>query len=228
MDLICHRGCRERRPENTIEAVMALPACVDMVEIDVQRCETGELVVFHDRTLEGLTGKRGAVAATPWAELRSCTVAGSDAKIPRFEELLEAVPEDVGINVELKHAGVNEDVLDAVVGVENDLLFSSFVPQAIAPLRESGYATAHLVHPTLSGDWSAELDTAGSLGCEYVHPYYELVDADRIAAAHDRGFGVNAWTVPDAETVAEFRAAGVDGVVVDDWCLVEETDATIE
>jgi len=221
MNLICHRGCRDRRPENTVAAVTNLPACVDMVEIDVQRCGTGELVVFHDRTLDALTGGSGAVAATPWDELRTYAVGGSEEHVPLFGDLLEAVPDDVGVHVELKHAGMTEAVLESARGADNDLVFSSFTPQAIGEMQAHGYATAHLVHPALTDDWETELAAADSLGCEYVHPYYELVDADRVAAAHDRGLGVNAWTAPDRETVGELRTAGVDGVMVDDWCVAD-------
>lgn len=223
MNLICHRGCRDRRPENTVAAVTNLPAYVDMVEIDVQRCETGEIVVFHDRTLDALTAGSGAVAATAWEKLRTHTVGGSDEHVPLFGNLIEAVPDDIGVHVELKHAGMAKDVLESIRETDNDLVFSSFTPQAVAEMGAHGYATAHLVHPVLTDDWETELAAADSLGCEYIHPYYELADANRVAAAHDHGFEVNAWTAPDRETVGELRTAGVDGVMVDDWCIADET-----
>lgn len=222
MNLICHKACPDHGPENTVEAVENLHDRVDMIEIDVQRCGTGELVVFHDTTLHDLTGGTAAVAATSWEQLRTYTVGDSGASIPLLSTLLDAVPDDVGIHVELKHAGMAPDILPVVTEVENELVFSSFTPQAIVPFEQQGYDTAHLVHPVISGAWSEELDAAVSLGCAYIHPRYNMVDSDRVAAAHDRGLTVNAWTVPDAETVDELKTAGVDGVMIDDWCLLKE------
>jgi len=197
-----------------------------MIEIDVQRCGTGELVVFHDRTLDALTAGSGAVATTPWDDLRTYTIDGSDEHVPLLGDLLGAVPDDIGVHVELKHAGMTRDVLDSVRDVDNDLVFSSFTPQATAEVGAHGCTTAHLIHPVLTDSWETELAGADSLGCEYVHPYYELVDADRVAAAHDRGFELNAWTAPDRETVGELRTAGVDGVMIDDWCVADEATAS--
>jgi len=191
-----------------------------MIEIDVQRCQTGEIVVFHDKALDRLTGFSGAVAGASWDRLRSIPLDGTEETIPRFETLVEAVPDGVAINVELKHAGMTEELVRLAEDVDNELLFSSFTPQAIAGFDEHGYATGHLVHGELFEGWSAELDVAASIGCEYVHPHHTLVTEDRVAAANDKGLRVIAWTVPNGETVAELRAAGVDGVIVDDWCDV--------
>lgn len=222
MKIICHKGCPVDAPENTIEAVRHLSDRVDMIEIDVQRCRTGEIVVFHDKTLDRLTDSSGAVAATSWDRLRSTTIDDTDATIPRFEPFMTAVPDDVAVNVELKHAGVTADLVDSVEDVDNELLFSSFTPQAIMGFDDYGYDTGYLLHGRLSEGWSAELAAAVSMGCECLHPHHELVTSERVADAHDHGLRVNAWTAPDADTVEELRAAGVDGVIVDDWCDVAE------
>jgi len=215
MRVICHRGCPAHGPENTVEAVRQAADHVDMVEIDVQRCGSGEIVVFHDTTLNRLTGERGAVATTPWETLRTLTVGDSEARIPLFSSFLRAVPADLGINVELKHAGMAADLLAIASGADNELLFSSFIPQATAALTGSGFPLGHLFYE----GWDAELDAARSLGCDYVHPSAGLVDGDRVARAHERGFAVVPWDVPDAGTVERFREFGVDGVIVDDWCF---------
>jgi glycerophosphoryl diester phosphodiesterase len=217
MRVICHRGCPTHGPENTVEAVRQAAGHVDMVEIDVQRCGSGEIVVFHDTTLNRLTGERGAVATTPLETLRTLTVGDSEAGIPLFSSFLEAVPGDLGIDVELKHAGMTADLLEIASGADNELLFSSFVPQATAALAGSGYPLGHLFYE----GWDAELDAARSLGCESLHPSADLVDADRVARAHEREFAVVPWDVTDHGTVECFREFGVDGVIVDDWCLGE-------
>ncbi|MGM0606284.1 MAG: glycerophosphodiester phosphodiesterase, partial [Halobacteriota archaeon] len=110
MRLIGHRGCPAYAPENTIEAVELAVPHVDAVEVDVQRCGTGELVVFHDTTLDRLTAASGPVAATDFDTLSSLSIGESDSTIPTLAELLSSVPPSVGVNVELKHAGMATDL----------------------------------------------------------------------------------------------------------------------
>ena len=220
MQVIGHRGCLAHGPENTIEAVRAAAPHVDMVEIDIQRCSSGEIIVFHDTILDRLTDASGAVPTTPWESLKTLTIGDSDATIPLFSSFLESIPSDLSVNVELKHAGMAADVIDIVSTTDNELLFSSFDPHAIAPLSE--YETAYLFYEGSPDNWSDALAVADALGCTAVHPHYPLVDAARIDDAHNRGFTVNTWTVPDSVTVDRLRAAGVDGVVVDDWEIAEQ------
>jgi glycerophosphoryl diester phosphodiesterase len=221
MDVICHRACPVGAPENSLPAARALPSHVDMIEIDVQRCGSGELVVFHDRVIDRLTNETGTIAGTDWETLREIPLEDTEATIPRLESLIDAVPPEIGLNIELKHAGMAGDLRPLHEGVENEILVSSFVPQAIEPLAETGFQTAHLIDPNRSVGWEPELAAAESIGADAVHPQYEIVSENRIASAHDRGLSVNAWTVTDSATVETLRTAGVDGVIVDDWRVVE-------
>lgn len=221
MDVICHRACPVGAPENSLPAARAVPAHVDMIEIDVQRCQSGEIVVFHDRLLDRVTNETGAVAGTTNEGLRKTTLEDTNTTIPPLESLVDAVPPEIGLNIELKHVGMATDLLSLLEGVKNEILVSSFVPQAIGSLAESGIQTAHLIEPNRSVGWEPELAAAESIGADAVHPHYETVTDDRIASAHDRGLSVNAWTVPDSATVEALRTAGADGVLVDDWRVVE-------
>ena len=55
--LIAHRGASHAAPENTLAAfAAAMDAGADGVELDVRATRTGEVVVFHDPTLERLAG----------------------------------------------------------------------------------------------------------------------------------------------------------------------------
>lgn len=54
MKCIAHRGYSRKYKDNTIEAIReAIHREYDGVEIDVQLCETGELVLFHDVYTQG-------------------------------------------------------------------------------------------------------------------------------------------------------------------------------
>lgn len=216
MDIIAHRGFSALNPENTVAAVRAASSGpADAVEIDVRRCATGELVVYHDEGLEKLTGFEGRVAETPRSTLRELTVGDSEEPIPLLSEALDAVASDTAVVVELKHAGIAEEVVDACRAVENDVILASFFEDV---LRECADASAFPRAFVFDGDWDASLSTAVELDCEYVNAEYHLLlgREERIDAAHDAGFRVNAWDVNDADAAERLRAGGADGIVVDD------------
>ncbi|MFC6824610.1 glycerophosphodiester phosphodiesterase [Halopelagius fulvigenes] len=224
MDIIAHRGFSALHPENTVAAVRAASersagddrtVAADFVEVDVRRCATDELVVYHDEDLRKLTGFEGRVAETPLSTLRELTILGSEESIPLLSEVLDAAAPDAGVVVELKHAGMAEAVADACEAVENDVILASFFEGV---LRECEGASAAPRAFVFDDDWTASLSTATELDCEYVNAQYHLLlgRGERIDAAHDAGFRVNAWDVNDADAAVRLRADGVDGIVVDD------------
>lgn len=217
MDLIAHRGCGEQYPENTVGAVERASSYVETVEIDVRRCDSGELVVFHDGRLERLTDGQGRVANASLAELRSLEVLDSGEPVPLLAEVLAAFPPGVTAQVELKETGIATDVLDGLAGFQNDATVTSFLPDALAEVgdRDPTVPTGLL----FESDPFERLETAAALGCEAVHPHYDLcLDTDVVAAAHDRGIRVVAWKAARTPgEVAALKEAGVDGVTADRW-----------
>ena len=217
--IIGHRGCADQYPENTVLAMEQAAPHVDMVEIDVQRCASGELVVFHDDELDRLTEGSGPVADTNWEVIKTLTVLDSGQSIPLLSDILDVVPAATGVNIELKHDGMASDVLDATDGVENELLYSSFSVSALRELRsEDDTIDLALVIGDASG---TPIQTADSLDCVAINPNYELVlSTEFCRTAHDNGFEVNAWTVADADIASRVIGAGVDGLFVDRWDIV--------
>ena len=50
--VVAHRGASAYEPENTLRAIAkAIDLRAPVVEVDVRRCGSGELVVFHDEDL---------------------------------------------------------------------------------------------------------------------------------------------------------------------------------
>lgn len=68
--LWAHRGLSSRAPENSMAAfALARSEGIPGLELDVQCCKTGELVVFHDETLERICGAAGTVRGTSLQDL---------------------------------------------------------------------------------------------------------------------------------------------------------------
>ncbi|WP_436901626.1 glycerophosphodiester phosphodiesterase [Halovenus halobia] len=216
MRRIAHRGCPDHGPENTVAAVRTAAPYVDMVEIDVQRCKSGEIVVFHDERLGRLTDASGPVSEYTYDDLSSLTVGTSAEPIPRLTDVLDALPPGTGVNVELKHAGMAPDLIPQLSDYDEPVIVSSFDAGALSAFRNEPIQTAYL----FTYPFRSALDRAVELGCEYLHPHHRFVDEAAITRAHDHGFAVNAWTVPSEPKVRDLRAAGVDGVIVDSWEIV--------
>lgn len=219
--LIGHRGCADQYPENTIQAVKQSAPHVDMIEFDVQRCGSGELVVFHDDELDRLTNVSGYVSTTDWERLRELTILDSTETIPRFDEFLTAVPADTAVNIELKHAGMAEEIVSTVEDCDNEVLVSSFWPDAIQEIRDRSETIdlAFLINenPEAGRSFAEDID------CVAVNPSVELaLESDFVKRAHEDGFEVNVWVVDDSETAGRLVDVGADGLFVDRWDLLSD------
>lgn len=70
IQVIAHRGYSSAYPENTRAAfVGALAAGVDYIETDVQMTKDGQAILFHDDTLERITGTEGKIGDYTYEEL---------------------------------------------------------------------------------------------------------------------------------------------------------------
>jgi glycerophosphoryl diester phosphodiesterase len=207
-----HRGFAGVNPENTIPAVRrAVDTGADGVEIDVRECGTGELVVVHDATVDRVTETLGRVEAMPLSTLESLDVLGTGRGVPTLAAVLDVVPADCVLNIELKGSGFAERLLRAVADAECELLCSSFETGALDELNTAGDVPLALLCRNLSGN----VETAAELGCCAIHPHEQSCDSDSVATAQSAGLRVNAWTVRSRETARRLATAGVDGLIAD-------------
>lgn len=216
MRLIAHRGFAGVAPENTITAVRAAAARADVVEFDVRRCGSGELVVVHDETLERVTGEPGRVAETDLADLRERTVFESGEGIPTLEEMLEALPPSVDVNLELKALGIAGDVLAAIeaAGVDNRIVCTSFLLPELRTIHglDSDQPTGLLV----ARDRRRPVTTAVELGCEVVGAHARRCLFTRLIDRAKRvDLEVHAWSVPGRIGARLLGWRGVDCVSSD-------------
>src|SRR5699024_3052548 len=74
-----HRGADPQR-ENTLAAfTRAVELGYKYLEIDVRTTADGELVIFHDETLDRITDGSGKLSGKTWAQLSQLRVVGAAA-----------------------------------------------------------------------------------------------------------------------------------------------------
>ena len=77
-----HRGLHDNeRPENSLAAFQAAADRGLGAELDVHLTKDGQLVVFHDGTLDRVCGRSGKVEKMTAAELMTCRLAGTEMRI---------------------------------------------------------------------------------------------------------------------------------------------------
>lgn len=88
--------------ENSRAAFAAAIAKGDGIELDVRSARDGGAFVFHDRTLDRLTGETGNFDARAAAELDRILLRGTNETIPRLPEILGLVGGKVPLLIEAK------------------------------------------------------------------------------------------------------------------------------
>ena len=78
-----------------------------MIEFDVRLCGSGEVVVFHDETVDRMTDGHGLVADLTLEALKSLHIREGQT-IPTLREALDAIDRKTKVIIELKTAGVVE------------------------------------------------------------------------------------------------------------------------
>jgi glycerophosphoryl diester phosphodiesterase len=213
--IISHRGlCRtrpraRRRGENTLhafeEGLAALAALgfPPAIEFDVRRAADGRLVVIHDATLRRVFAVRGRVSAHTSAEL-------GELGVPRLETVLDRF-RAVELHLEIKDRGIAAAVASAIRPADRDrIVVSSFLWGELPPLRRHMRIALTSVLPT-----RRLIRAAIEAGAWAVHPDYRRTTARLVAASHDAGLRVNAWTVNTPRAYARMARIGVDAVFSD-------------
>lgn len=217
---IGHRGAMGYEPENTLSSFKkALDLHVDMIELDVYLCQTGEVVVIHDNKLDKVTNCQGYIADRPFSELDQCLV-GNREKIPTLSQVLDLIDRKAKVNIELKGDGTARAVAQVVDDyvknkgwLEDDFLVSSFDHyqlkefKAMSPNIKIGALTANI--PINYAQFAQELDAYS------VHLSSDFINEKFVQDAHQRGLKVFVWVVNYLEDLKRMEKFGVDGVFSD-------------
>ncbi len=235
--LFAHRGASAHAPENTLAAFeLAARQGAPAIELDVKLSADGRVVVIHDQTVDRTTNGHGDVRNLTLAELKTLD-AGSKFStqyagetIPTLAEVFEAVGKRLLINVELtNYASPNDALVSKVAGLvrqsglEEWVMFSSFHPLSLWRARRllPSVPRGFLLLEGKAGSWVYRL-LDPLLTPEYMHPYLTSVTQEYVRTQHNRGKGVNVWTVNEPDDMRRLFDLGVDGIFTDDPLLARQ------
>ena len=209
--IIGHRGAAGLAPENTMKAFRRAFACgVDAVELDVHALDS-RLVVIHDSTVDRTTNGRGSVSGFSIAELKHLD-AGDGEAIPLLEEVVEALPEGVGLNIELKGPGTDK-LVAAVSHYRANTLVSSRDLRRLAAFRRA--RPDAMCAPVFRFPYRDMAGAARAIDAWSVNIRNDIATPRRIGRLRDAGFRVLVFTVNDRQRALELARQGVSGVFTD-------------
>lgn len=217
---IGHRGAKGHSIENTLESMQkALDLGVDMIEIDVHLCQSGELVVYHDFTLERLTDGTGEIEMKSLDELKALRVNGQ-FEIPTLLEVLDLIDKNCKLNIELKG---NVTAFETCKSIQlytetkewkfDDFLVSSFNYDQLKAVHDINKNIPLAVLP--ASDLKSATEFAETIEAKTIHPHYLLLDQNKVQELQKSGYKINTWTVNTVEAIALMKSYGVDGIISD-------------
>jgi glycerophosphoryl diester phosphodiesterase len=218
--IIAHRGGSGiSAHENTLEAFeAAIETEADMVEFDIRTTKDKVMVVFHDNHI---SGKK--LQNITYKELNNIA-AEMNYRVPTLEEVLDKCKGRIQLDIELKEAGYEKNIIDEVkkrYGYD-EYTMKSFNRRAVANIKkiDADIKTGLLVGKEKASfrerirEYFPEKDITG-LGCDFVSPYYKMLTPGFCYRMHRKNIGMYPWTVNKERSIIRIMKKGVEGIITD-------------
>lgn len=210
---IAHRGSPTERTENTLPGfLLALEHGADAIELDVHVSSDAEVVVHHDAVVLAHT-----IANTSWRDLSHLALPGGE-RIPKLQDVLEAIGSRAIVYVELKGGRGEDEVIEVVRKYGQRYAMHSFDHGAMARVgrRAPGIPRGALLDRGIAEPVKELRRALDRILPRDVWPHWSLVNREFMEVARERGVRVIAWTVNSAAEASDLLTLGVAGICTDD------------
>ncbi|MEC5423480.1 glycerophosphodiester phosphodiesterase family protein [Virgibacillus sp. C22-A2] len=222
-----HRGSLTEAPENTLPAIKkAVEHNAKAIELDVQLTKDNQLVVIHDHTFSRFNKEAGGLIKDyTLSEIKKIDVGSSFSQnykgvtLATLEEILEVVPKETLLNIEIKnipviYQGIEEilvESLDQHNRLDN-IIISSFDHVALEKFQNivPAIPLGLLFYYRILKPW--EYAKNCGLDISSVHPHVSYTDKEFIEEFHKLGCKVYPYTVNKENDYNHLIELGVDGV----------------
>lgn len=227
--IIAHRGESYDAPENTLVSInLAWERNADAVEIDIQLTEEKKIVVIHDQSTLRTGGKLRRIATSNYDDLINIDVGKfrgakwKNERIPLFEDVIDTVPENKTLFVEIKS---DEKIIDSV----NKLFINKNVTPKQIKFIGFNYQTmckVKKIFPKFESYWIIEgqdykrKTSLNSVitkcrksrlnGIDVQEKKY--LNEEIIHQVHNSNIKIYTWTVDDPVRAEQLYFAGIDGI----------------
>ena len=140
--IIAHRGVFDNIniPENSMKAFRKALKEKYSIELDVQLTSDNQLVVFHDNTLERMTGENVILQTLSYEELQKYHLLNTNEVIPTLKEVLSLIQDKVLLDIEIKDTKKIQEVctilMQELEGYHNYIV-KSFNPKIVRYMKKN-------------------------------------------------------------------------------------------
>jgi len=213
---IGHRGAMGHVMENTLPSIQkALDLKVDMIEIDVFVCKSGELVVFHDEILDSLSNVSGKIEILTLNEIKAVKLNGG-YQIPTLIEVIDLINQEVPLNIELKGKNTARPTIALLNSYykkgfkKENFIISSFLWDELKIYRQHD----NLINMAVLTEENPidALNFAKSIKAKAINPWFKTLTEHQVKQIKKEGFAIYTYTVNDTSDIKKMMSWGVDGV----------------
>ncbi|MEG4864796.1 MULTISPECIES: glycerophosphodiester phosphodiesterase [unclassified Microcoleus] len=235
VEIIAHRGFSAIAPENTLAAFeLAIARKANSIEFDIQLSADSVPMIFHDATLDRITGFSGKFREQKLSQLQTLNAGKwfSDEflgqKIPTFAEalvILKKVDKFLYFDVKPHCEWSDSEVADFVnslqgAEIQHKCIITSFSEQFLAQVRRlSGdLAIGHIVANLEA--YKTQLSQAVAQGDNLISSQYRILleNPALIQESRSQGVDIVAWTVDDRADMQKLIDLGINRIVTN--CLI--------
>ena len=222
-ELVSHRGVTISAPENTIESFLeAVDRGFRWVELDVLCTKDRALVCSHNFDLERETDSYGYIHHTNLKDLKN-TYTGvkkgysGGFRIPALVDVLDGVPNDIGLNIEVKYSSLLDfSAARALCRIKNSLIKRSIIISSFNPILLL-YIKLFFGHAQIGFliESKKYLWVANWIHPTFLHPRGDIIDSEILTLCKERNMGILAWTINSRCAIKWCFNNNVIGVITD-------------
>ena len=239
LEIIAHRGFSAMAPENTLVAFSAaLQAGADSIEFDLQISADGVPVIFHDETLDRITGTSGKIREKTIDELKQLNAGAWFAEefagesIPTLKDAVLAfrlVEKYLYFDVK-PHAEWSDSEIEQLgkVLIQEDLakksIITSFNEDFLDKFRSKFPEITLGYFLTEFSDFEQQLQKAVTSGNSILSVYYPVIlnNPQVVEISQKQGVDFVVWTVDSREDWQKLINFGVKRIITNS--LIEKTE----
>jgi glycerophosphoryl diester phosphodiesterase len=224
---VAHRGASYLAPENTLASIrLAWELGADAAECDVMLTSDRQVILIHDENTRSLTGRDHVVSETTWDVLSKLTINLKESNLERYAgegipllgEVLETIPEDRMLVIEIKTGREILPTLKQVVDAHWHSGRISFICFDLETIQAAKRLFPELPCYFLSTFRSGVIRHFGEIltsKLDGVDVRYKAINRNLVERCRAEGLEVWCWTVNDPGDARKMKALGVSAITTD-------------
>lgn len=189
------------------------------IETDVQKTKDGVLVLFHDDTLDRVTGQKGSISDYTYQELQEFLVRNPAVdrwdKITTLEHFLQYFGwRDLTFAIEMKQENIAKEIIDMLEAfhMREKVVLTSFLFDSLRDAK--AYNPSYRVGYLYQCSHDEAFQKLQSIGGDELCPEAHTMTPELTAEYQAKGYSVRAWGVYNTDLMKHVCSCNANGMTV--------------